>query len=220
MPAQPRPSLSASTGPAHAWSGDLAGTSSGSSGHASQRQPGCGVTTLGLRVRQLIRGPGDVSRDDAASRVSAYVYGNVLVMAALISLRPEDLRGPTGVLYVLGVGATTFIAHMVGGAVGRRIREGRSVRWVAIRREIRDSLPIGTAATVPAAILVLGWWESVDARLVLGLALAVTDLRLALLGSAVEWFSGERTSARLFLAGVGLAFVSAAAAVLKWRLTH
>jgi hypothetical protein len=152
--------------------------------------------------------------------VSAYVYGNVLVMAALISLRPEDLRGPAGVLYVLGVGISTFVAHMVGDAVGRRVREGRSIQWTEVRHEIRDTLPIGTAAALPAAILLLACGGLVDARLVLGLALAVTDLRLALLGSAVEWLSGERSSARVFMAGVGLAVVSGAVAVLKWRLTH
>ena len=152
--------------------------------------------------------------------MSAYVYGNVLVMAALISLRPEDLRGPRGVLYVLGVGLSTFVAHLVGEAVGRRVREGRSTRVTDLRHEIRDTLPILTAATVPAAILLLAWGDRVDARLVLALALAVTDLRLALLGTAVEHFSGERSSARLILAGVGLAIVSAAAAVMKWELTH
>jgi hypothetical protein len=180
----------------------------------------CGVTTLGLRLRKLSRRPDDLSREDAASRVSAYVYGNVLVMAALISLRPEDLQGPTGVLYVLGVGVSTFVAHLVGDVVGRRVRDDTAIRWTEVHSEIRDSLPIGTAATVPAAILLLAWGGLVEARLVLALALAVTDLRLALLGSAVEWFSGERSSGRLFLAGAGLAVVSAIVAVLKWNLTH
>jgi hypothetical protein len=152
--------------------------------------------------------------------VSAYVYGNVLVMAALISLRPADLQGPTGVLYVFGVGVSTFVAHMVGDAVGRRVREGRSMEWAEIRREIRNSSPIGVAAVVPAAILVLAWGGLLDARLMLALALAVTDLRLALPGSAVDWFSGERRSARVLLAGLGLAAVPAAAAALKWHLTH
>jgi hypothetical protein len=152
--------------------------------------------------------------------VSAYVYGNVLVMATLISLQPDDLRGPTAVLYVLGVGVSTFLAHMVGDGAGRRVRERRSMQWVEVRREIRDTLPIGTAATLPAAILLPAWGGLVDAPLALALAFAATGLRLALLGSAVEWFSGERSSPRLFLAGAGLAVVSAAAAVLKWGLTH
>ncbi len=34
------------------------------------------------------RGPAGLPRDDVASRVSAYVYGNVLVMAVLIALHP------------------------------------------------------------------------------------------------------------------------------------
>jgi hypothetical protein len=152
--------------------------------------------------------------------VSAYVYGNVLVMAALISLRPQDLQGPRGVLYVLGVGVSTFVAHFVGEAVGRRVREGQPVEGRALVHEIRDSLPIATAAIVPAAILLLAWRSVVDAGVVLALALAATGLRLALLGSVVEWYSGERSSARLFLAGIGLAVVSGAAAFLRWRLTH
>jgi hypothetical protein len=160
------------------------------------------------------------SREDAASRVSAYVYGNVLVMAALISLRPEDLLRCTGVLSVLGVGASTVVAHMVGDAVGRRVRQGRSIQWAEVRHEIRDTVPIGAAATVPAAMLLLAWGGLVNANLVLALALAVTDLRLAMLGSAVEWFSGERSSPRLFLAGFGLAVIAAGVAVLKWALTH
>jgi hypothetical protein len=160
------------------------------------------------------------SPEDAANRVSAYVYGNVLVMATLISLRPEELRGPTGVLTVLGVGLSTVVAHLVGHGVGRRILHGRSIRRVEVRREIRDTRPIGMAATVPAVFLVPAWAGWMDPRLSLALALGVSGLRLALLGSAVEWFSGERSSSRLFLAGAGLAAVAALAAALKWQLTH
>jgi hypothetical protein len=81
-------------------------------------------------------------------------------------------------------------------------------------------VPIAAAATVPAAILLLAWTGFADARVLLALALVVSGLRLALLGSAVEWFSGERSSARLFLAGAALAVISGAVAVLKWNLTH
>lgn len=48
----------------------------------------------------------------------------------------------------------------------------------------------------------------------------MADVRLALIGTAVEWFSGERSSRRLMLAGAGLAVAAALAAVLKWWLTH
>ena len=162
----------------------------------------------------------DVPREDVASRVSAYVYGNVLVMAALIALHPEDLAGSTGVVYLLGVGASTYVAHTLGEAVGLRVREGRSLDWAAVRHELRDALPIVTAAGAPAALLLLGWTDVLDTDVVLVLALALVDIRLALLGSVVAHASGEGSSTRVFLAGFALAVVAAAAAALKWQLTH
>jgi hypothetical protein len=166
------------------------------------------------------RGSVDEPREDVASRVSAYVYGNVLVMAALIALRPEDLSGPTGVLYLLGVGLSTYVAHALGEAVGLRVREGRSLDRSAVRHEIRHALPIATSAGAPAVLLLLAWTELLDAGVVLASALALVDLRLALLGSVVARMSGERSSARVFLAGFVLAVVAAAVAALKWQLTH
>jgi hypothetical protein len=148
------------------------------------------------------------------------VYGNVLVMATLISLRPEDLRGPAGVLALLGVGVSTVVAHVVGDAVARRIREGWPSGRPTLRDELQDALPIGTAALLPALILVPAWAGDADPRVSLVVALAVTDIRLALIGSAVEWYSGERSSRRLVLAGAGLAVAAAVAAVLKWWSTH
>ncbi len=177
----------------------------------------------GLRLPRLARrrrGPGELPREDVASRVSAYVYSNVLVMAALIALHPDELRGPTGVLYVLGVGVSTYVAHTVGEAAGLRVREDRSLDRAAVRHEIRDALPIATAAGAPAALLLLAWTDLLDADVVLVLALALVDLRLALLGSVVAWVSGERSSTRVFLAGFVLAVVGAAVALLKWQLTH
>jgi hypothetical protein len=172
------------------------------------------------RPRRRPRAPGDLPREDVASRVSAYVYGNVLVMAALIALHPDELEGPRGVLYLLGAGISTYVAHAVGEAVGLRVREGRTLDRTALRHELRAALPIVTSTGAPVLVLVLAWTDLVDADLVLVLALALVDVRLALLGSVVAWVSGERSSRRVFLAGFVLAVVAAAAALLKWQLTH
>ncbi len=115
---------------------------------------------------------------------------------------------------------STYVAHTVGEAVGLRVREDRSLDRAAVRHEIRDALPIATAAGAPAALLLLAWTDLLDADVVLVLALALVDLRLALLGSVVAWVSGERSSTRVFLAGFVLAVVGAAVALLKWQLTH
>ena len=168
----------------------------------------------------LTRHRDDVAADRAESRVSAYVYGNVLVMAALIALHPDELEGPRGVLYLLGAGISTYVAHAVGEAVGLRVREGRTLDRTALRHELRAALPIVTSTGAPVLVLVLAWTDLVDADLVLVLALALVDVRLALLGSVVAWVSGERSSRRVFLAGFVLAVVAAATALLKWQLTH
>jgi VIT1/CCC1 family predicted Fe2+/Mn2+ transporter len=105
---------------------------------------------------------------------------------------------------------STYVAHTVGEAVGLRVREDRSLDRAAVRHEIRDALPIATAAGAPAALLLLAWTDLLDADVVLVLALALVDLRLALLGSVVAWVSGERSSTRVFLAGFVLAVVGAA----------
>ena len=175
---------------------------------------------IGRRLPPLAGRSGDVSREDVASRVSAYVYGNVLAMAALIALHPDELRGSTGVLYLLGVGLSTFVAHTLGEAVGLRVRGGRSLDMAAVRHELRAALPIVTATGAPAALLAVVWTGLLDTDVVLVLALVLVDIRLALLGSVVAWISGERSSNRVFLAGFALAVVAAAAAALKWQLTH
>ena len=72
---------------------------------------------------------------------------------------------------------------MVGHGVGRRIRHGRSFRWMELRREIRDTVPIEMAATVPAAILLPAWAGWIDPRLSLALAPGVSGLRLSRLSS-------------------------------------
>ncbi len=72
------------------------------------------------------------------------------------------------------------------------MRRGRSLGRAAVRHELRGALPIATSAGAPAALLLLAWAEPLDADLVLALALALVDLRLALLGSVVR---GSRGSA-------------------------
>lgn len=97
---------------------------------------GAALGRPGLRLRELVRRPDVPDPEDAASRVSAYVYGNVLVMAVLISLQPEDLQGATGVLSVLGVGLSTAVAHLVGQAAGCRIRHRRSAAAAVLKWQL------------------------------------------------------------------------------------
>ena len=152
--------------------------------------------------------------------MSAYLYGDVLVLAALVALRPADLTGTTGLAYVLGTALSTYAAHVLAEAVGLSIRGAPGVSSAELRHELRDALPIASAASGPALLMVatlLDWWTPGTA---LTLAVAVTAARLAVLGWVIGYLRGEPPSPRTFLAGIVLALTGATVAVLKWWLTH
>jgi hypothetical protein len=164
-------------------------------------------------------GPGGLSREAAAARVSAYVYGNILVIAALISLTPAGVRTTSALLSVLGVGLTTFVAHAVSQAVALRIRVGRTLTTTDVVAEVRDGMPIVTSAVVATLAVAGAGLAGLSSGATLLAALAVPAGRLALLGSVVEHLQG-RSSRRVIGAGVGLAVVGIAVAVLKLVVAH
>ncbi len=162
---------------------------------------------------------GRLDAERAATRVSAYVYGDVLVLAALVALHPDDLSGTTGLAYVLGTALSTYVAHVLAEAVALSLRGGR-VSSGALRHELRDAVPIASAGSGPALLMVpvlLGWWTGEAA---LAMAIGLTVVRLAVLGWVIGVVRGEPPSLRTFLAGVVLALVGLTVAVLKWALTH
>jgi hypothetical protein len=159
------------------------------------------------------------ARDRAAARVSAYLYGDVLVLAALIALAPADLTRAKGVTYVLGTAVSTFVAHVLADALGLSIRSGHVTRGVLLH-EVRDALPIVSAAVGPALLMVPALTGTWSTSLALDLAVAVTVLRLAALGWVVGRVRGRRPSVRTFAAGLVLAALGWGAALLKYRLTH
>lgn len=157
--------------------------------------------------------------DDIASRASAFVYGNILTLAALIAVGP-DPEPVEGLLYVLGTAVSTYVAHMVGELVGARVRHRDGISRGDAIREFRNARPIASSATVPALLLglaALGWF---DAQVAWIAAQVVTLVRLSLLGTAVARWRGERSSLRLLLAGIALAVGVALVSALKYFLTH
>ncbi|WP_434995480.1 hypothetical protein [Arthrobacter sp. Ld5] len=170
-------------------------------------------------------GAGSPPRDraaleDAAGRISAYVYGNILVLAALIALQPDDLDGPKGVGYVLGTAVSTFIAHLFAETSAQRVRLDRPLTWEELRHEARHAAPIASTAATPTLLMIgalAGWWPTTVA---LVLSIAVTIGRLVALGWVVGRLSRRRVSRRPFVSGLLLAAVCLLVAVLKWWLTH
>jgi hypothetical protein len=136
------------------------------------------------RLSRSLGGPPErpLAPEDAARRVAAFVYGNILVLAALVALDPDDLYGPKAVAYVVGTGLSTFVAHVIAESIGFQIRTKQPILGEVVRRELRDSVPILSATIIPALLTgaaLLGWLAPGTA---LPLAIGVTVIRLAALG--------------------------------------
>jgi hypothetical protein len=77
------------------------------------------TTTLRPGARTaLTRRREDVAPERAESRVSAYVYGNVLVLAAVVGASPASVLSGTAVALVIGTVLSTYVAHVLAHSVG------------------------------------------------------------------------------------------------------
>ena len=159
--------------------------------------------------------------DIPARRISAFIYGNILVLAALVVLWPDGLKTTTGFVYVLGVGFSTFIAHVASDVFAHLLRhpDGKGLS-AKLPRDLRDAVPIATSAILPTIVLLAAWLGWLEAELAWAVAIGVTLLRLSLLGPTAAWIAREPLSPWPLFAGVLLALLIAVIALLKAVLTH
>ena len=108
--------------------------------------------------RTTTRRRDDVDPGRAESRVSAYVYGNVLVLAAVVGASPATVASGAAVAVVAGTVLSTYVAHVLAHSIGSLFggENGRS----AVRIQLRDAVPVLSSGVTPALLLVgtaLGW---------------------------------------------------------------
>lgn len=153
-------------------------------------------------------------------RVAAYIYGNILVLAAIAVATGSSIDSGYATLVVAVTTVTTFLAHVIAQNVGQQLgREPGAHRPHALQ-ELRDALPILFSGIVPAAILILGDIELISSEFAqLGAALWVVG-RLSLMGFLVERLSGRRPTWRTLSGGIGLAMACAAIVVVKVLFAH
>ncbi|RKR75121.1 hypothetical protein [Frondihabitans australicus] len=152
---------------------------------------------------------------DATARLSAYVYGNLVVLAALLALSPSDAVSRRGAIAVLAAGASTFVAHSFADLLAHRVGHGhRSVVHAALHAA-RTSLPIATSALAPVAALacgdLLGWSDPVSAAI----AELLVCSRIGLVGAAAERFRGVPSSRRVVVVGIMIGVAAGMVAVAK-----
>jgi hypothetical protein len=157
------------------------------------------------------------------SRVTAYVYGNVLVLAAVVGCAPESVRSGRAVVVVLATMVTTYLAHVVAHRVGEGVGRRRDEAQLHLRAELRDATPIITSGAVPALVLgaaavagLEGGWAA-SAQLV---AVLVPVVRLAATGSVTSRLVPGGPSRSAFWSALGLAVAGSLIAVVKVLLTH
>lgn len=179
----------------------------------------------GLGRRLSARWGLDLPVERVRDRLSAYVYGNILVLSAIATTTPHQAEDGHGALVVLATTGTTYLAHvlahLVGGAVGRDADAGPPGEAAhELRHELRDAVPILSSGSLPALVLGLAWLVDVSGELALVLAAAVVVLRLASLGVTVGRLSGLPPTRRQVWAGLAVAVLGVVVVVLKTTLLH
>ncbi len=155
--------------------------------------------------------------DEAADRISAYVYGNILLLAALVVLSREDVRDGTGLAIVAGTAVSTFVAHAYAERLGAAVRSAEHSSWTVV---LRDSVPILSAAAVPAALMALAALDVGSPTTCLRLAEAWVVVRIALTAFIVGRLQGRPVSVLTWVASVGLAATALLVVAIKVVLTH
>ena len=155
--------------------------------------------------------------DEAADRISAYVYGNILVLAALVLLTDDDIEHGTGLAIVVGTAVSTFVAHAFAERLGSAVREGEHARMSVV---LRDSLPIISSATLPALLMgaaAIGW---ISPLVALRLAEVSIVVRLGATAFVVSRLQGRPVTAHTWFESMALAATAIAIVGLKLLLTH
>ncbi|MEV0338407.1 hypothetical protein AB0H49_05210 [Nocardia sp. NPDC050713] len=159
-----------------------------------------------------------LDRDNAASRISAYIYGNVLVLAALVPVTTGEKY--VGILVVLGTALSTFVAHVFAEAVGHSVRHRSPSTRVETLRELRNSVPILSSAVLPCVVLAIGWIGWVEPRTAQVAAELAVLVRIGGIVFVIGRLKGERPTRASVLAAVLLTVVAATVVIVKILLTH
>lgn len=185
----------------------------------------------GLRAVLVERKGGPLDARRAATRLSAYVYGNILVLGAVVAASTTAIRAGYAPLIVLGTGVTTYIAHVFADLLahssipeahsdehGGEIPAERQRRLIA--DELRDAVPIMSSAIWPALALALGYHELIPTEVAALIAGGVVVVRIATVQLVSERVRGNPLRPSMFVGGLVTAAVAALIVLLKTLVGH
>lgn len=154
------------------------------------------------------------------ARLSAYVYGGILVLGAVAVASGETIADGHAALVVAATTLTTYLAHIVAHKVGEQVGRERGAEREHVREAARDALPILFAGLTPTVVLLLPLFTPLPTQAAQLIAGGWIVLQFSLLGTDVARVSGRRPTLSTLWSGVALAAVSGVIVVLKTLLLH
>ncbi|WP_420750715.1 hypothetical protein [Rhodococcus sp. O3] len=159
-----------------------------------------------------------LDRSNAASRISAYIYGNILVLAALVPVVTD--RQYVGIAIVLGTTLSTFVAHVFAEAIGHSVRVGTPLTAAERWAEVRNSVPILSSAVMPCVILAIGWIGWLEPRTAQLLAEIAVLVRIGGIVFVIGRLNGKRPSKGWLTSAAVIMLVALSVVLTKVLLTH
>ena len=178
-------------------------------------------TTTSRMPAWMVARPGEqLSTERLRVRLAAYVYGNILTLAAIVIATGKSIVGGEAALLVAVTALTTYFAHILAHNVGQQIGRDRHAHRPHMAHEVRDALPILVSGIVPTVVLLVASLSIVPTQLAQITAAVWVVGRLALIGFLVERLNGRRPTWRTLSGGLGLALACAIVVVLKVLFAH
>ena len=163
----------------------------------------------------------DLPVERVRSRVGAYIYGNILVLAAIFAISSQSIAHWSAVVVIVATSATTFLAHVVAHNIGQAIgRPHDETLHLQLAQEARDAVPIMNSGAGPAVFLALGALGFLPPEFSQVLAEVYVVVRLAGTGIIVRRISGEASSLGGPWSGLALAGIGVVIAALKYIVSH
>ncbi|MGU3436390.1 hypothetical protein ACNHUS_25665 [Actinomycetes bacterium M1A6_2h] len=168
----------------------------------------------------ITRSAGALPAARASARLSAFVYGNLLVLAVVVAASTTSIDDGSATVISLGTTVTTFLAHVFADAVAASSmpEEGHTRRHRL--EELRDAVPIATSGTIPAVLLGLGWLQIIPTGTAQIAAAGLITVRFATIPVVAHRLRGERLSWRIAAIGITTAVAATFVVAIKVLLTH
>lgn len=180
-----------------------------------------------LFIRKARRKFAELDAHDVAHRISAYTYGNFLVLAALLSIHDANaIFNGTAILYITGTGLTTYIAHVISEMQEYRVLHGGTPPREFVKHALRNASPILGTTVYPVVLLVVaallpsGSTYDVIFDLTIILCLATVVWRIFSLNFAIARYRGEPICWRTVRSAVWLTLTVIVLAIVKIIFTH